>query len=129
MEPVFLSLAQALEMHAYLVDRFGGSHGVRDTGLLESALAMPSAGFGDQYLHTDLFEMASAYLYHIVNNHPFVDGNKRTGAAAAGLFLKMNGVRFHAPEGAFERLVLDAVEGKAEKPAIATFFREHSAER
>ncbi len=127
MEPIFLSLEQVLEMHAYFVDRFGGAHGVRDTGLLESALAMPSAGFGDQYLHADLFEMAAAYLYHIVGNHPFVDGNKRTGAGAAGLFLKGNGVKFDAPEYVYQKLVLDVAEGKADKAAAAEFFREHSA--
>ncbi len=126
MEPIFLSLEQVLEMHAYFVDRFGGSHGVRDTGLLESALAMPSAGFGDQYLHADLFEMAAAYLYHIVGNHPFVDGNKRTGAGAAALFLKGNGVKFGAPEDVFQKLVSDVAEGKADKAAAAEFFRKHS---
>ena len=81
MEPRFLSVADVLGFHEDQLANYGGAPGVRDMGLLESAVAMPMAGFGDQYLHADLFEMAAAYLYHIVCNHPFVDGNKRTGAA------------------------------------------------
>lgn len=78
----FLDLDRALRMHRSLIEAYGGSDGLRDAGLLESALAMPQASFDGQYLHADLFEMAAAYLYHIVQNHPFVDGNKRTGAAS-----------------------------------------------
>lgn len=95
-------------------------------GLLESALAMPQAGVGDQFFHADLFEMAAAYLYHVVQNHPFVDGNKRTGAMAAFTFLKLNGVTLGAPDLEFEKIVLSAAAGKADKNAIAAFFREHA---
>ena len=126
MSPVFFELDQVLEMHSRLIERFGGSHGIRDMGLLESAVAMPAAGFGDQYLHKDIFEMAGAYLFHIVQNHPFVDGNKRTGAAVAGLFLTTNGVKFEADEESFERMVLAVAKGKADKPVIAAFLRENS---
>ncbi len=89
--PRFLGIDEVLELHGQLVQRFGGSPGLRDLGMLESAVAMPQAGFGDSYLHDDIFEMAAAYLFHIVMNHPFIDGNKRTGTHAALVFLADNG--------------------------------------
>ena len=97
--------------------------------LLQSALAMPSSGFGGQYFHKDIFEMAAAYLFHIAQNHPFVDGNKRTGAAAALVFLRMNEVRFAASENSFETLVRMTAQGKTDKSAIAEFFRRHSLKK
>ena len=90
---------------------------------------MPQAGFGEQYLHADVFEMAAAYLFHIVRNHPFVDGNKRTGAMAAFTFLKLNQVTLNAGELKFERLVRAAAEGKLGKEKIAELFRKNSKKR
>ena len=95
----FLTVADVLMLHAEQVDLYGGEQGVRDLGLLESAVAQPQAGFGGEYLHADLFEMAAAYLFHIVQNHPFLDGNKRAGAVAALVFLDVNGVEIDAPKG------------------------------
>jgi len=83
MLPLFLSLDRVVKLHASLIETYGGSPGLRDAGLLNSAIAVSQASFGGELLHRDLFEMAAAYLYHIVENHPFIDGNKRTGAAAA----------------------------------------------
>ena len=123
---LFLTLAEVLEIQRDQVERYGGSAGVRDMGLLESALAMPSAGMGGQYFHEDLFEMAAAYLFHIVKNHPFIDGNKRVGATAAFVFLKLNGLTLTAPEPALEKLVLAVAEGKLKKSEIAPFFRRHA---
>ncbi len=94
--------------------------------LLESALAAPESGFGDQYLHCDLFEMASAYLFHVVQNHPFLDGNKRVGTAAALTFLELNGVETKIPNQALVAMVLAVAQGKTEKSAIAAFFRKHA---
>jgi death-on-curing protein len=74
--PRFLTIDEILDLHADQIRRYGGSHGVRDRGLLDSALAMTSQAFGGQYGHPDLPAMAAAYLYHLVRNHPFVDGNK-----------------------------------------------------
>ena len=115
-----------LEIHRDQIKRYGGSEGVRDLGLLESALAMPEAGFGGQFVHAGLFEMAAAYLFHIVKNHPFVDGNKRVGAMAAFTFLKLNGLVLKAPWQAFEKMVRQVAEGKAGKAAAAEFLRRHS---
>ena len=126
MEPSFLTLLEILEIHADQIERYGGSTGIRDAGLLESAIAMPSAAFGDKYLHSDLFDMAAAYLFHIAMNHPFIDGNKRAGAAAALVFLAINGVEIDAEEDAFERAVISVAEGRWDKTAIAAFLRDNA---
>lgn len=86
----FLSLTEVLEIHANQIELYGGSPGIRDIGLLEGAIAQPSATYGDEYLHGSIFEMAAAYLYHLVQNHPFIDGNKRVGLAATVVFLELN---------------------------------------
>ncbi|MEG4329587.1 Fic family protein, partial [Microcoleus sp. herbarium5] len=75
--PKFLFLDEVLELHDDQISSFGGTPGVRDEGLLESALAQPQATFGGQFLHSTISEQAAAYLYHIAMNHPFIDGNKR----------------------------------------------------
>ena len=124
--PLFLSVEDVIEIHADQIQRYGGSLGIRDADLLQSALGMPEAGFGDQYLHVDLFEMAAAYLYHIVQNHPFIDGNKRAGTMAAFVFLKLNGLTLDADEVVFETLVLQAAQGQVGKDAIADFFRQNA---
>jgi death-on-curing protein len=123
MEPHFLTLEEVVGIHADQIERYGGSPGIRDLGLLESAVAMPQAGFGSHYLHSDLFEMAAAYLYHIVGNHPFIDANKRAGAMAAFTFLKLNGLTLIAKGNHFENLVLHVAHGKTGKSAVAEFFR------
>lgn len=126
MEPLFLTLAEVLAIHADQVTRYGGSSGVRDRGLLLSALAMPKATFSGQYLHEDLAAMAAAYLYHIVQNHPFVDGNKRTGTVAAIVFLALNGLEIEADEDAFGDLVIAVASGQADKASVAAFLRVRS---
>ena len=121
----FLTLAEVLEIHRDQLENYGGNPGIRDMGLLESALAMPKAGFGSQFLHTNLYEMAAAYLFHIVQNHPFFDGNKRTGAVAAYVFLALNDQEVNADESEFEKIVMDVAEGKIDKGTLAAFFRIH----
>jgi len=125
-EPVLLGLDEVIEIHHDQITRYGGHPGIRDIELLKSAVAMPAAGFGEDYLHTDIYEMAAAYLYHIIRNHPFIDGNKRTGAVASIVFLLMNGIEVNAEEDSFERMVLSAAEGKINKAVIAGFFRNNS---
>ena len=123
MEPIFLTLDEIIAIHRDQTARYGGAGGVRDLGLLQSALAMPAAGFEGQYLHSDLCEMAAAYLFHIVRNHPFVDGNKRVGAVAAYVFLATNNVRLTADQDAYADLVLSVARGQTPKSAVAEFFR------
>jgi len=124
--PQFLTLDDLLETHAFQIATYGGSEGVRDLGLLESALAQPEAGFGQQYLHAGIFEMASAYLFHLVMNHPFFDGNKRVGLESALIFLEINAVILCASDGELVDLVLKTATGVIQKSEIAEFFRSHS---
>ena len=119
----FLEVGQVLTIHAVQVRRHGGSDGVRDPGMLESAVEMPRAGFGDQYLHEDLFEMAAAYAFHIVMNHPFVDGNKRTGFHTAVVFLDLNGWRLNLDDNTAYELVIGVCEGTITKKALAEALR------
>jgi len=124
-KPIFLGLDEVIEIHNDQIRRYGGHPGIRDIALLKSALAMPAASFDGDFLHTDIYEMAAAYLFHIVRNHPFIDGNKRTGAVASVVFLMMNGIETHANEDAFEKIVISTAEGKTGKAAIADFFRNN----
>lgn len=126
MEPNFLSLETILKIHQVQIHEFGGSDGIRDVGLLQSATAMPQAQFGGQYLHVNLYEMAAAYMYHIALNHPFVDGNKRVGFMAADTFLITNGILLTASVSDIIDLGLEVAQGKVEKPEIVVFFRKHS---
>ncbi len=125
MTPIFPTLDEVIRYHEQLVEQFGGSAGVRDMGLLQSALAMPGMQFGGEYLHSTLHEMAAAYLFHIVGNHPFIDGNKRTGATIARMFLHVNGMRFDPSEEAYGDLVLAVASGQMEKSEVTAFFARH----
>jgi len=128
--PVFLSLAEVLEIHRDQIERYGGHTGIRELGLLQSTLAMPAAGVGGRYLHGDMLEMAAAYLFHIVQNHPFIDGNKRTGTAAAIMFLSINDIELEADETQLEKLVFDVAKGKAGKTPLQIFLgRTHMLEQ
>ena len=122
----FLSMEDVLALHANQVDLYGGEYGVRDSELLDSAVAQPRATFGGNFLHEFPFEMAAAYLYHIVQNHPFFDGNKRTGAVAALVFLDFNGIEIDAPKGLLYDITMSVATGQAGKPEIAEFFRSHA---
>jgi death-on-curing protein len=126
MQIAFLSLAEALEIHQDQIARYGGRPGTRDLNGLRSALAMPAATFEGRFLHTDLFEMAAAYLFHLVGNHPFLDGNKRTGAVAAIVFLSLNGYDFRAPPGALQKFVMALARGDQTKTDTALFLRKYS---
>ena len=90
--------------------------------LLSSALAMPSSSFEGKYLHKDLFEQAAAYAFHICQNHPFVDGNKRTALATALVFLHLNGIELDDPKQELYGLMMKAANGKATKAEIAKKF-------
>jgi len=123
MSPRFLSLDQVLRAHRSLIESYGGEEGLRDAGLLHSAIAMPMAMYGGAFLHADLFEMAAAYLYHIAQNHPFLDGNKRTGAACAIIFLSLNHIELEGNEDGLVEITLRVATGAAGKDEIAAFFR------
>lgn len=126
MGPVFLGLAEVLAIHRDQIARYGGVPGIRDIELLKSALGMPAATYGGQFLHTDIHEMAAAYLFHLVKNHPFLDGNKRVGAVAALVFLALNGYDFNAPEDDFADMVLAVARGEMSKAEVAGFIHRSS---
>ena len=126
MTPQFLPLSKILELHERQIRLYGGEPSIRDMNLLASALAMPMSGMGDSYFHAFPFEMAAAYMFHIIQNHPFADGNKRTGAVAALVFLALNNIETDMTEDIFERFVRAVAKGEIQKPEIAGFLEEHS---
>lgn len=125
-EPRFLLLEEVLGIHAHQIEAYGGAFGVRDTGLLLSAVAAPKASFAGELLHGTLFEIAAAYLFHLARNHPFIDGNKRAALAAALVFLELNGVSIDAPDEELVEMVLGVATGKQSKAAAAVFLERHS---
>ncbi|MFA6030226.1 MAG: type II toxin-antitoxin system death-on-curing family toxin [Elusimicrobiota bacterium] len=119
MSPRFLSLAEVLEFHEDLLRSFGGESGIRDLALLESAVAMSKSGSGKKYFHEFPFGMAAAYAYHIAQNHPFIDGNKRTALAAALVFLEINRHPILGGEDALEAATRKIASGKMDKDGFA----------
>ncbi len=121
----FLGLEEILALHAEQIERYGGAVGVRDLGLLESAAAMPEAAFGSDYLHGTLPEMASAYLYHLAQNHAFVDGNKRVAVATTFMFLFLNALELECDEDELVELTVGVAAGKTTKAEVAVFIAAH----
>jgi len=122
----FLTLEEVMEIYRASASVLGGDYGVRDQNMLESALAQPKVGGPGGYYHRDIFEMAAAYLFHISENQPFTDGNKRVGVLAALVFLEFNGYELTVSQGEFTSAVLAMAEGRLKKMDIAKFMREHS---
>ncbi|NJL50009.1 MAG: type II toxin-antitoxin system death-on-curing family toxin [Leptolyngbyaceae cyanobacterium SM2_5_2] len=120
--PNFLTLDEVLLLHADQIASFGGTNGLRDRGLLESALAQPQATFGGELLHPTLADQAAAYLYHLSRNHPFVDGNKRTAFAVMDTFLEANGYCLTLTNDEAYDLVMQVAQGQLDKPAIASIL-------
>ncbi len=122
----FLNLGEVLEIHHDQIARYGGSSGPRDFDLLKSAAAMPQTTFDGEFLHTDIFEMAAAYLFHIVGNRPFLAGNKRVGTVACLVFLELNGYEFTAPQKELAEIVFALARGELAKADIAIFVRKRT---
>lgn len=130
----FLSVAEVKEIHLDQISRYGGAEGIRDEALLSSAVAQPCAMFNDQYLHQSIADMAAAYLYHLVMNHPFLDGNKRVGTASALVFLELNGLELDPtldelqPSGQtkLEAYVVGLIAKEVSKDSLSRLFREHT---
>lgn len=123
--PEFLTVEDVLELHVGQISNYGGSEGLRSSDLLQSAIAQPEATFCGHYLHADIFQMAAAYLFHLVQNHPFVDGNKRIGLETALVFLELNHQAIEVNDEQLVELVLGVAEGQIDKTQIAEFFRTH----
>ena len=119
-----LTVDIVLEIHAEAIRRFGGSEGVREPALLESAVAAPQASFGGQSPYRDVVELAAAYLFYLCRNHPFVDGNKRVGAMAAELFVEINERSLLATDEEFEEITLSVARGELDAESLAIWFRQ-----
>ncbi|WNG51779.1 type II toxin-antitoxin system death-on-curing family toxin [Archangium minus] len=123
MTPDFLTVEDVLSIHPLQLAHYGGGQGVREPGLLESALAQPQASFGGQYVHQDLWEMAAAYLFHVVSNHPFVDGNKRVGLLSALVFLELNGISLTRGSEELYALTMAVAAGQRTKAEVTAALR------
>jgi death on curing protein len=120
----FLSLSDILLIHADQIRNYGGLAGVQDLSLLSSALAMPESSYEGNYLHKDIIEMAFAYAFHICQNHPFIDGNKRTALASALVFFDLNGEETDDPEGKLYEAMILVAGSKKGKSYLADVFRK-----
>ncbi|MGA9379285.1 MAG: type II toxin-antitoxin system death-on-curing family toxin [Phormidium sp.] len=123
--PRFLSKKLVLALHQNQINTFGGSSGVRDMGLLDSALALPQQTFGGELLHPTIYEQAAAYLYHIAKNHPFIDGNKRTACAAMEIFLELNSYVLNLSDEEEIELVLQVAQGNMSKAELSAFLSKY----
>ena len=124
----YLTSAQVLFIHKRVIDETGGAQGVRDIHALHASIIRPQMTFEERRLFPDIFAQAAALLHAIILNHPFVDGNKRTGLAAAALFLRINGRKLSVTHEALESFVLDVAKGHYDVEAVASWLRAHSQE-
>lgn len=124
--PVFLTLAEVVEVHKNQIALYGGQRGVRDISLLQSAVAQPQASFSGKWLHSNIFVMASAYVFHICQNRPFIDGNKRTALASALVFLQMNNIEIEAPHQELYKMMRDLTQGKIDKQFLSQILEKLS---
>jgi len=121
----YLTLAEVVELHELVLSATGGATGVRDLGGLESALAQPKATFDGRDLHQTLVEKAAALGFSLVQNHPFVDGNKRTAHAAMETLLVLNGSEIAASVDEQERLMTEVAAGRMQREELVGWLRDH----
>jgi death on curing protein len=122
----FLTLIEVLELHCRVIRQSGGAFGIRDMGLLESAIAQPKMTFGGEELYPSLLEKSAALGFSIIMNHPFVDGNKRIGHAAAETFLILNGMEINASVDEQERVVLAIASGELGREAFVEWLQQNT---
>jgi len=122
----YLTPEQVLFIHHRIIEETGGSHGIRDISLLQSAVARPESSFDGKDLYTDLVTKAASLMHSIIKNHPFVDGNKRTAITSASIFLLRNGFRVNASNRELERFTLNVASKDVELNEIAEWFKKHT---
>ncbi|MBI3633180.1 MAG: type II toxin-antitoxin system death-on-curing family toxin [Candidatus Vogelbacteria bacterium] len=127
--PIFLTLAEVVDIHKNQIELYGGQHGIRDISLLESAIAQPEASFSGEWLHQDIFEMAAAYAFHICMNHPFFDGNKRAALASCLVFLEINRVSILDPDQILLNAVLKMADSQLSKKQFAEVLKNLPVEK
>ena len=116
-----------LAVHADLLQRYGGKPGLRDPGLLDSALAQPKMTVGGKFAHKTLFDKAAAYGFRVCKNHPFIDGNKRVAFVLMDVFLQQNGWEIKAAEEDAYTIIMALASGQLSKAQLATWLKEHSS--
>ena len=124
---VYLTAQQVLFIHARLIETTGGSHGLHDLGLLESAVSQPQATFDGVDLYPDLWHKGAVLMESLAQNHPFVDGNKRTAITATAMFLRQNGYALQTTNEALEVFVMDVVEKRPSLDTMVGWLKEHSS--
>ncbi|GJQ22137.1 MAG: death-on-curing protein [Bacteroidia bacterium] len=123
----FIPKEVALIIHSDLLQRYGGRPGLRDPGLLDSALGQPMITVGGKYANKTLFDKAAAYGFHICKSHPFVDGNKRVAFVLMDVFLQENGWDLSAPEEEAYTVMMALASGQFTKPQLSTWLKRHSS--
>ncbi len=112
-------------IHVDLIQRYGGSLGIRDEKLLDSALAQPRMTIGGKFLHKTIFDKAAAYGFHLCRNHPFVDGNKRVALVVMDIFLQKNGWEITAAEEEAYATMMELADGRLSKAQLSKWIKEH----
>ena len=125
----YLTAGQVLFIHSRLIDETGGSHGIRDVGLLQSAVSRPKATFGGKDLYPDIFHKAAAFMESLIKNHPFIDGNKRTAITSVGIFLQSNGYYLKTTQKELELFTLSVATGKTSLDDIVKWLKKHSSKQ
>lgn len=125
----YLTLGEVLELHRRIIEETGGAHRILDLAALQSALAQPRMTYAGEDLYPEIVEKAGALAFFLIRNHPFVDGNKRTGHAAMEVFLVLNGYEINAPVEEQEELILDVASGAMGREDFVKWLREHLIER
>jgi death on curing protein len=125
----YLTLEEVLELHRMALEQSGGAPGVRDLGALESAVAQPRMAFGGRDLYPTVVEKAAALAFSLIQNHPFIDGNKRVGHVAMETFLVLNGYELVAPIDEQEKSVLAVAAGKMKREGLAAWVRSRAADK
>ena len=120
----FIPEAVILAIHDDQIRLYGGAYGVRDIAAIDAALHMPQATFGGEFLHTTIFAMAAAYGFHLCQNHPFIDGNKRTVGMAMFTFLQLNGIEPGASELDYYAVIMSVASGQMSKEQLADWLQE-----
>lgn len=126
MKTIFLTLEQILAIHDDQIERYGGSHGIRDIGLLESAVFRPQSTFDGEELYPNTFEKAAVLLHSLLLNHVFMDGNKRTSIVSILVFLELNGYLFTISQKRLVKLAQDVENKKMNLESLIKFFSKHS---
>ena len=125
----FLTLSEVLLILEDQIRNYGGAYGVRDLNLLSSAIYMPESSFDGKYLHESIPAMAAAYAYHLCQNHPFIDGNKRVALTSSLVFLDINGYEFNCTEEILYNEIINVAKGEIKKGELIKFYEKYSSEK